>query len=415
MRGYREQRDYLFNEGQLFDVMRYVESKMIEEIDGFQNNHILNTSTEDLCDYLEDKYRLDPPRLKMDETYIADHGETDIDVSPDPDRCITDRSRPFLIKGTYATFAVPFEGDPGLFKYRPSRGYMSHTYGSIKGTEVCLNYNRTDHNSEAMRADFDKHIKEIQEYLEWIAADATPFNATLRGKAHQRIEWRKEKLLKDQGMAAGLGFPLKKREDAPQTYVAPVVRRKIPIQKPAATGEPYKLEPQLNLAEYEHILGIVSNMVQVMERSPHAFATMGEEDLRQHFLVQLNGQYEGQATGETFNYEGKTDILIRNEGKNLFIAECKIWKGPEVFLKTIDQLLGYTAWRDTKTAIIIFNRNKNFTDVIEKIKETVQTHENFKRVVTTYNSETGIRCIMHQRDDKNREVVLTVLAFDVPT
>jgi hypothetical protein len=40
---------------------------------------------------------------------------------------------------------------------------------------------------------------------------------------------------------------------------------------------------------------------------------MREEDLRQHFLVQLNGQYEGQATGETFNFQGKTDILIRAE------------------------------------------------------------------------------------------------------
>jgi hypothetical protein len=52
-------------------------------------------------------------------------------------------------------------------------------------------------------------------------------------------------------------------------------------------------------------------MTHVMEQSPHAFVKMGEEDLRTHFLVQLNGVYEGQATGETFNFEGKTDILIR--------------------------------------------------------------------------------------------------------
>jgi hypothetical protein len=40
-----------------------------------------------------------------------------------------------------------------------------------------------------------------------------------------------------------------------------------------------------------------------------------EEDLRQHFLAQLNGHFEGSATGETFNYEGKTDILIRERGR----------------------------------------------------------------------------------------------------
>ena len=73
----------------------------------------------------------------------------------------------------------------------------------------------------------------------------------------------------------------------------------------------------------------MKNMVQVMELSPHAFLDMGEEDLRYHFLVQLNGAFKGQATGETFNFQGKTDILIRVDGRNVFIAECKFWDGPQ--------------------------------------------------------------------------------------
>ena len=40
---------------------------------------------------------------------------------------------------------------------------------------------------------------------------------------------------------------------------------------------------------------------------------------------------EGQATGETFNAAGKTDILLRIDGKNVFIGECKFWKGPKAF------------------------------------------------------------------------------------
>jgi hypothetical protein len=68
---------------------------------------------------------------------------------------------------------------------------------------------------------------------------------------------------------------------------------------------PTKPEPVLDMAEYENILQIVSNMVTVMERSPKAFVGMEEEDLRTTFLFQLNGQYEGQATGETFNANAK--------------------------------------------------------------------------------------------------------------
>jgi hypothetical protein len=168
------------------------------------------------------------------------------------------------------------------------------------------------------------------------------------------------------------------------------------------------------MEHYEHILSVVSNMVQVMERSPQAFSRMGEEDLRTHILVQLNGHYEGQATGETFNYEGKTDILIRAENRNIFIGECKIWNGAEVFSATIDQLLGYAAWRDTKTAIILFNRNKNTSAVVAQIPGLVKRHTCFKREVSGYKHESGFRFILHHRDDRNLELTLTILVFDVP-
>ena len=167
------------------------------------------------------------------------------------------------------------------------------------------------------------------------------------------------------------------------------------------------------MEEYEHILSVISNMVHVMERSPQAFKGMGEEDLRQHFLVQLNGQYEGQATGETFNFEGKTDILIRSEGRNIFIAECKFWKGPESVTKAIDQLLGYASWRDTKTALLVFNRDRYFTTVLEKIPDVVKAHPQFKRQFD-YKAESGFRFVLQNRDDPSKELILTVLAFEVP-
>jgi hypothetical protein len=117
----------------------------------------------------------------------------------------------------------------------------------------------------------------------------------------------------------------------------------------------------------------MQNMVQVMELSPRVFHNMGEEDLRTHFLVQLNGTFKGQATGETFNFQGKIDILIRVEGKNVFIAECKFWKGEKALIATLDQLLSYLSWRDTKAALLVFNRNADFSGVLAKIRETVPT------------------------------------------
>jgi hypothetical protein len=167
------------------------------------------------------------------------------------------------------------------------------------------------------------------------------------------------------------------------------------------------------MAQYELILTIISNMVLVIERSPETFHRIKEEDLRQHFLVQLNGQFEGQATGETFNFQGKTDILIRQNGKNIFIAECKFWRGAKVMVETINQLLGYASWRDTKTAILVFNRGKKFSEVVNTIPEIVKQHPNFKRTMPAAG-ETNTRYVFRHQDDPNRELILTVMAFNVP-
>ena len=150
-----------------------------------------------------------------------------------------------------------------------------------------------------------------------------------------------------------------------------------------------------------------------MECSPAAFSTMNEEALRTQILVPLNGHYEGNATGETFNYQGKTDILIRVDGKNIFIAECKIWNGAKTLSSAIDQLLGYASWRDTKVAVVVFNRNKDFTRVIETIPATVKKHPNYKREAECV-AGAEFTCILGHQDDSNRELTMAVVAFNVP-
>lgn len=404
--------DALFWTHDLSAMLRQLEEKLSQQIDAIESSQLLNTSVEDWCDYFEQQFKINAPQLKKGEIQV-DQDEINIDVSQDRGRDIFDRTQPFYIRGTRIGFLVPFDGDRELFKYRPSTHTLSPPFGTADESVLVLKYTRTDHDAEAVKAAFDKDVLEIEKYLQWITQDIKPFNDSLRTKIRQRVEARRDKLLKDQGLAAALGFPLRRRQDAPETYVVPSVRRKTTLRPPSASATPFVPEPILDQQEYEHILSVISNMVAVMERSPKAFCGMQEEDLRHHFLVQLNGQYEGQATGETFNFEGKTDILIRVEGKNIFVAECMFWRGPESLKKKIDQLLGYTSWRETKVAILIFNREKNFSAVVSKIPEIAESHPNFKRRLRDV-SETASRFILHHRDDKNRELILTVLAFEVP-
>ncbi|MCG9134241.1 hypothetical protein J5I95_21480 [Candidatus Poribacteria bacterium] len=402
----------LFSGTPWFDVERYLQEELENEVNVSDEDTLLNTSTEDLCKHFVNKYQINIPILNRDDI-VADQEETQVDVRADLSYNITDPSQPFYVPGTRIEITVPFIGDGGVFRYQTSSSLPIPMDVTVAQGHLVFVITGKNLKADKVVKEINTTLDEIEDYLTSLRRSADRLVSQLDSTAHQCIERRKERLLRNRNLVASLGFKLKKRDNSPRTYIAPEVRRKITPKLPSASSVPYKPEPTLDESDYEHILEVIESMTQVMELSPSAFSEMDEETLRSHFLVQLNGHYEGQATGETFNYEGKTDILIRSEGKNIFIAECKYWGGSNTLTAAIDQLLGYSSWRDTKVAVIVFNRNKDFTNVLNSIKSTTKEHPNCKRELDP-GSETSFRFIFSHRDDTNREMILTVMAFDVP-
>lgn len=386
---------------------------LFNEIAGLNGDRILNTSADDLCEYLSSKYCIDVPVLLKEEIEV-DQSEAQIDVSRDQNRYISDRSTPFLVKGTAVEATVPFSGDASCFGIRPTSYTLSPPVAAFKGSTVVIRIEGTDLKAESVRLEIDRTISEIDRYLTNLQANAGSWNQQLHNLARKSVGSRRAKLLADRNLVGALGYKMRERRGSEKTYVAPEIQRKLTPVLPKASVEPYQPEPILSDNDYEHILSVIQNMAHVMERSPSAFIGMDEESLRSHFLVQLNGHYEGQATGETFNYQGKTDILIRVNGKNVFIAECKFWSGQKMLIETIDQVLSYSSWRDTKIAVIVFNRNKDFTKVVESIENSMSKHSAMKRALNR-RSETVFQYVFSNPDDRNREMVMSVLAFNIPT
>ncbi len=404
---------YVCADSDLGQVLRNQQAKMETLADSLPPERILGRSIDELQAELIAEFRVNPLSLDWD-AVTADQGEAPIDVSRDPLRAISDRSRPFHLTGTVVTYFVPFEGDTELFKCRPSTFTTVFPTGRVRNGHVELRYQAVNPTPESVKRELDAELAQLRQWVGFVNADVAAFNAELPAWTRAVLERRLAKVRADQDLVASLGVPLRRREDAPTTYVAPAIRRKAnirPVRPIAQRAVPH--EPVMAADEYEHILGVIQNMVEVMERSPTAFAAMKEEHLRDHFLVQLNSQYEGGATGETFNFEGKTDILVRVDGRTVFIAECKFWDGPQLLSRTIDQLLGYTSWRDTKTAILIFNRKRALSSVLPKISETVAAHPSFIREIPQA-VETVFRFVLHHRDDPERELTLSVLVFELP-
>lgn len=396
-----------------FAMINGYENLIRQEIESFPANQVLATPEDDLVGYLIEKYTLHVPTLKAENAYVERQGETQIDVSHRFDYGFPGRGDSQRVPGHEVVIAVPHSGDPDLFHVRASTFTMSPPRISVGNGNVYLRFHDVSLDGKRIKDEMSRLISAINEHLGYLRRDFDAWNQRIVSFARQGLVDRKRRLMAQNNVVASIGLPMKRRVDDALTYAAPEVRRKINLAPPPVPKQAFKPEPALDAAEFDHILNIIGKVAIVFERNPSTFSKLGEEALRDNILVHLNGHYES-ATGETFNAAGKTDILIRSGEKNVFIGECKFWHGQKGYIETIDQLLSYLTWRDTKAAIIVFNRNKNFSEVLAAIRETTVKHHNFKRTLSSLG-ETSFRYIFRQNDDDSRELHLAVLAFDIPT
>jgi hypothetical protein len=170
--------------------------------------------------------------------------------------------------------------------------------------------------------------------------------------------------------------------------------------------------PSLGTSNFRKILKIIQGTFVEMERHPRAYHGKGEEDLRDHLLTVLASHYPN-STGETYNKKGKTDILIRHEGENVFVGECKFWKGLRGFYQTIDRALDYLTWRESYAAIVCFVTKHKLNPVLTQIADGTPRHPCFIRCESK-NAESWMQSEFRLKSDATRNVHLAVLCFHFP-
>lgn len=310
---------------------------------------------------------------------------------------------------------IPFEGKGRAFGwYDRSRPIGASKYSVREDTlAVCLYVERE--RVEALEEKIEKELDFLERYLRNLRDMIPRWNDNLKKAVDEPLRRRNAELKKRQTFEkkmAGLSVPIRRRDECVIETIVPVKRKPLKPKPVASTPEKnWSIEQQM----YEDILKSMESMVKVMERSPSTFCNMDEEALRDILLVNLNGIYEGAVSSETFNGSGKLDILLRWEDKNVFIAECLIWNGPEYLRQKMDdQLFNYATWRDSRLVLIVFSKNVDFTKVVSSMRDTIQSHGQCVRLDNSYIHESGARYIFYRRDDQQREFQLTSIAFHVP-
>ena len=408
-------RIYPFRDCDTFATFRNIIEKVTKEIQSLENDYVLKASQTELENHYIEKVLIRPLVLHTDQYYIENQSGTEIDVRHDFRRAVFPGRRA-VVQGTRLDIAIPYEGDAILWRIQASTFSVSgYPEIEVRDNEIVMTLSFPDDSVDPtkMKSDIDRQISSLAGAVNNLTRDVENHNKSAPGTVKSAIQRKRQLAESTVGAVAKLGIPIKRREE-PLTYTVPTKRRVSPSNRPKVPTDQYKPEPVLEEEEYQHILKVMRSMSLVIERNPGAFATLDEETIRTHFLLQLNGHYEGGATGETFNASGKTDILLRADDRNIFIAECKFWRGPKVFNEAVDQLLGYLAWRDTKCALLIFNKTKDSSAILQKMHEAMGARPEHRGTVS-HNPDGDSRYIFVKESDPGREIIITTQLYDVPT
>lgn len=405
---------YPFSSGDTFATFGNRIDKITKEIQSLENDYVLKASQAELENYYIERILIQPLTLHTEQYYIENQAGTKIDVSHDIRRAVFPGEKA-MVQGTRLDIAIPFEGDPVLWRIRASTFSISgYPKIEVRDNEIVLTVSFPDDSADLIKvkSDIDRQIRSLTDAVNNLRRDVENHNKSAPGFVKSAIQRKRQLAESTVGTVAKLGIPIKRRNE-PLTYTVPTKRRVYPASRPKVTTEKYRPEPVLEEEEYQHILKIMRSMSLVIERNPGAFTTLDEESIRTHFLLQLNGHYDGSATGETFNASGKTDILIRVDGRNIFIAECKFWRGPKALNEAINQLLSYLAWRDTKCALLIFNKTKDSSAILQKIHDVMEARSEHRRT-ESHDPNGDSKYIFVKESDPGREIIITTQMYDIP-
>lgn len=401
----------LFRRQSAHDVFENYLELIRDEIKKSTNDYILNINKEEWLKYFVNRFKqtllvIYPEKLTQ---LFTGKGK----------RQISQFGREYTIETIHIALTIPYEGTTFLLELCPS----SFTLDSCKvdvsgygGGMITRTIELTEQSEQAFNNEKQRFLDYLNINIPSINKDAEIFNQKIAYTFNTAYDIRKQKALSESSFFEKLNIIA--NPDSTETYKIPSLAKKS-IPKPTIDGNrerKYIQTPELDDALYIDIIGYVYKAFKSVEKKPSIYQVKGEEELRDYLLPILENHYESTTvTGETFNKGGKTDILIRNtDGTNLFVAECKYWKGEAGFLETINQLFDrYLTWRDSKTALIFFVTNKEFSKVLTAIQEAVKKHQYFVRTIGS-RGESSFSYIFHFPTDKGKYVYTEIMAFHFP-
>lgn len=400
-----------FAGGHLLQGLDAHRARLAEEIAAASEDQVMQVDAQLWARALSERYRVEPPVLDRGGVRMEEPEPAPVDISWETSRLI--RLRPAYVPGHRTVVHIPFAGDEDLFQFLPSSHVLVALHARVGDQELRLDVEYPDSPPPAIAAYTKEPIERIEWSLDSARADISDFNAGLESFALTTIAERRERIQEHRAHVAATGFPIISERVSPTTATDELTTRpRARLLPDANSGERIEPDPEDGDEHYERILSVIRQLSRSMQRNPKPYAGKGEEDRRHLIVDALNTHYDGAATAETFNFGGKTDIMITQEGRSLVVGECKFWSGPKGFVEALDQLFGYQSWSDRKLALLMFVRERNLTVIIERARAAFEDHPQFVAWQTAAD-DLELRAIVRWKGDERRHADLNV--FFIPT
>jgi hypothetical protein len=383
--------------------------EVVAKVRGLSDDMLLSLNDEEFIEAQVEEHHVEVPVLDYDAEGIISYATGDIEVR--------DYGESKTVRGALVKFTVPFNGTKDVFHWQADSVSYNPPDGQLFNNTVWFTIAKGSLGGTEIARVFSGWRDEAEKQLNWHRGGWANFDDEVRQTAKSTISNCRARAieLRDAAneAAALLGLRVRVREDDPQTFVAPAIRKKIEVSLPRTSQKKVSPpDPSLARKIYDDIVRVLVGAGTTLERSGAALRSQDEETLRDILMLPLNSHFEGLTHGEAFNKEGKTDIIVRFEQATLFVAECKVWGGPKVLSDAIDQLFKYLTWKDSKAAIIVFNRNVDFTNVLAKCLEAAKAHPQFGGLVGEL-SENVWELQFKLPSDAKRLITVTLMAFDM--
>lgn len=397
-----------FSEVNSYNAIEQWKEKIKKKIESESKEYIIGVDEDEYVKYLIEDFKVVPLIVYEESEQIEEPKVVKEKMTAFP------REYMYDVDAYHFTVKYTFSGSAVLFKIRPS-SFTLTTYEinvNEHNNSISFSFKLIEQSPEKFKKEKSDAFRSAFTNVVNVNMFANEWNNSVEGIVKGEFKRVKEKFLKENDFFAAINISTNKNTES--IFSVPTIR-KVDIPQPKVDkNKEFASIPSMSKTMYADILKVVYDAGKSMEKKPSLYIDKNEEGLRDQFLFILETRYVGiTATGETFNKRGKTDIILKYslDNTNLFVAECKFWKGKSEFNLAINQLFDrYLTWRDSKVALIFFVQNNDFTKVLDIVIKETTKHEYYKESKNK-NGESSFSYLFRLPNDVDKVVYLEIILF----